>query len=46
MYHGMSDLSKDLDKKAGVRLVTNMGKFQDSPHLHFHLVAGKKLIRK
>ncbi len=34
----------DIENK-GARLVTNMGKFQDTPHLHFHLVSGK-LIRK
>lgn len=34
--------SLDLDGK-GARLITNMGKFQDSKHLHFHLVAGKKI---
>ena len=27
----------------GAKLVTNMGKFQDTPHLHFHLIAGKKI---
>lgn len=33
-----SDLSKKLDKEGkGVRLITNLGKFQDTPHLHFHL---------
>jgi histidine triad (HIT) family protein len=34
----------DIENK-GARLVTNMGKFQDTPHLHFHLVSGK-LIQK
>ena len=37
------DLSLNLNKKNGVRLITNIGKFQDSPHIHFHLVTGKKL---
>lgn len=37
------DLSKNLDKIDGIRLITNMGKVQDSPHIHFHLVTGKKL---
>lgn len=27
----------------GVRLVTNQGKFADTPHLHFHLVAGERI---
>ncbi len=39
-----ANLSKKLDKEGkGVRLVTNLGKFQDTPHLHFHLVSGNKL---
>lgn len=39
-------LSKKIDlEKSGVRLITNMGKFQDSPHLHFHLISGD-LIKK
>jgi len=37
-------LASDYDfEKEGVRLITNMGVFQDSPHLHFHLVSGDKL---
>lgn len=35
------DLSKDFNKEDGIRLITNMGKFQDSPHLHFHLICGE-----
>jgi len=31
----------DLNQK-GARLITNIGKFQETPHLHFHLVSGKK----
>ncbi len=27
----------------GVRLVTNQGKFADTPHWHWHLVAGEKI---
>ena len=38
------DLVKDLDKAEGIRLVTNMGKFQDTLHLHFHLIVGEKII--
>lgn len=30
----------------GVRLITNMGTFQDTPHLHFHVVSGKSLQKK
>ena len=35
------DLASELglDKK-GARLVTNMGKYQETPHLHFHLISG------
>lgn len=34
-------LAKKLDiENKGARLVTNMGKFQETPHLHFHLVSG------
>lgn len=36
------DLSKKLDLEQGIRLITNLGKFQDTPHLHFHLVSGDK----
>jgi histidine triad (HIT) family protein len=32
----------ELDAK-GARIVTNVGRFQDSPHLHFHVVMGEKL---
>lgn len=27
----------------GGRVLTNLGKFQDTPHLHFHVVAGEKI---
>jgi len=37
------DISKTLDKSQGVRLITNVGKFQDTPHIHFHLVVGEML---
>ncbi len=37
------DLAKNLDKNMGIRLFTNMGKFQDTPHIHYHLVVGEKL---
>ena len=36
------DLSNNLDKEKGIRLFTNMGKFQDTPHIHFHLISGDK----
>jgi histidine triad (HIT) family protein len=28
----------------GARVITNLGKFQDTPHLHFHVIAGEKII--
>jgi len=37
------DLSKNLDKNQGIKLITNVGVFQDTPHLHFHLIAGEKI---
>ncbi|MCX6793258.1 MAG: HIT domain-containing protein [Candidatus Falkowbacteria bacterium] len=37
------DISKSLDKDQGIKLITNLGKFQDTPHLHFHLIVGDKL---
>ena len=30
-------------EKEGVRLITNMGIYQDSKHLHFHLVSGERM---
>jgi histidine triad (HIT) family protein len=36
------NLSKKLNKNEWIRLITNMGKFQDTPHLHFHLVVWEK----
>ncbi|MBL7053563.1 MAG: HIT domain-containing protein [Candidatus Portnoybacteria bacterium] len=37
------DLAKDLNLNNGVKLLTNLGKFQDTPHIHFHLIEGKKI---
>ena len=38
-------LATDLGiEKNGARLITNMGKFQDTPHLHFHLVSGERIL--
>ena len=38
------NIIKDLNlKNNGVRLITNLGKYQDSPHLHFHLISGEKI---
>jgi len=33
---------EELDEK-GAKIITNIGKFQDTPHLHFHVAIGKQL---
>jgi len=33
---------EELDDK-GAKILTNVGKFQDTPHLHFHVVIGKQI---
>jgi histidine triad (HIT) family protein len=38
------DMSRTLDKSQGIRLLTNIGQYQDTPHLHFHLISGQKLV--
>jgi len=40
------DISRMMDKSQGIKLITNVGVFQDTPHIHFHLVSGEKLERK
>ncbi len=37
------DLSKDLNMWDGIKLLTNMWKFQDTPHLHFHLAQWRQI---
>jgi len=37
------NLSQDLDESQGIRFITNIGKFQDTPHIHFHLISGEKI---
>ncbi len=32
----------ELDTK-GAKILTNLGKFQDTPHLHFHIAIGEKI---
>lgn len=37
-------VSEDVVKKYGAcRVITNLGNYQDSKHLHFHLVYGKRV---
>lgn len=28
----------------GAKVITNLGKFQDTPHLHFHVILGKPFV--
>ena len=37
-------IAEELDLKEGYRLITTIGKYggQEVPHLHFHLLSGKK----
>ncbi len=37
------DLAKGLDLTEGEKVLTNLGKFQDTPHVHFHLAQGKEI---
>lgn len=37
------NISRTLDNHHGLKLINNIGKFQDTPHIHFHLVGGEKL---
>lgn len=32
--------SQEFLDENGARVITNLGKFQDTPHLHFHVVCG------
>ena len=37
------DLAKKLDMSQWIQFLTNMWKFQDTPHLHFHLAEWSKI---
>jgi histidine triad (HIT) family protein len=37
------DLAKQLNLSKGVKVLTNLGKFQDTPHIHFHLAEGEPI---
>lgn len=32
-----------VDKHAAARVITNLGEYQDSKHLHFHVVSGEQM---
>jgi histidine triad (HIT) family protein len=32
-----------LDKTGAVRVLTNLGEYQDSKHLHFHVISGRQI---
>ena len=34
---------KDYIDEVGARVLSNLGRFQDTPHLHFHVVGGDKI---
>lgn len=35
--------SQEYMDEHGARIITNIGRFQDTPHLHFHVVCGKSI---
>ena len=43
MMEVAKDIAATFDMNEGIRVVTNMGRFQDSSHLHFHVIQGEKL---
>lgn len=37
-------IAKDRNlSKEGMKLITNMGTYQDTPHLHFHVISGARI---
>lgn len=32
-----------LDREGACRVITNLGRYQDSKHLHFHVVSGERI---
>jgi len=39
-------IAKEVDKEyGGVRIVTNLGKYQESKHLHIHITSGESFIK-
>lgn len=44
MISVLKDIGQKVEKKHGAaRIVTNLGKYQDSKHLHFHLSSGSSI---
>ena len=44
MFQVLNTVIKELkETEGGCRLITNFGKYQDSKHLHFHVVSGDKI---
>jgi histidine triad (HIT) family protein len=39
----LKDYSQEYLDEHGARIITNIGKFQDTPHVHFHVVCGDAL---
>ena len=37
---------KIVKEKGAVRILTNLGEYQDSKHLHFHIISGKETVRQ
>ena len=35
--------AKVVDERGGARVLTNLGDYQDSKHLHFHVISGRKI---
>ena len=45
LFETAQDLVRELDlEQSGYRLITNGGAYQDVPHLHFHLVSGRRIL--
>jgi len=45
MMNVAQDIAKTFSLEEGVRIITNIGKFQDSPHFHLHIVQGNRTIK-
>ena len=39
------NFSQEYLDEHGARIITNLGKFQDTPHLHFHIVCGDAFVK-